>query len=165
MEINGLGEATLNIVVLTVMLFGLFTVAVLPGLVIIWVPILVYGLITGFTWASGVLFAVITVLMIIGSLIDNVIMGASARTQGASWWAIGAALVAGILGSFVVPIIGGLIAALLTLYVIEYNRLKNHQKALESTKSMAMGCGWAAVIRFGIGAIMILMWVAWATWL
>jgi hypothetical protein len=36
-----------------------------------------------------------TVLMIAGSLIDNVIMGTRARQQGASWVAIGVALVAG----------------------------------------------------------------------
>ena len=49
-------------VVLAVMLFGLFSlfIPVLPGLVIIWVPTLVYGLLTGFNWVSGILFALIT---------------------------------------------------------------------------------------------------------
>ena len=164
---QGLGESTLNILVLTVMLFGLFTVPILPGLVIIWVPALVYGISTGFTWGSGLLFAGITALMIFGSVIDNIVMGATARQQGASWWSIGAALVAGLVGSFIIPIpiIGGLIAALLALYGMEYHRLKDHKLALESTRSMAIGCGWAALIRFAVGTIMILMWVAWVIWL
>lgn len=162
---GSLGQYSLQIVVFTVMLFGLFTVPILPGLVIIWVPALIYGLVTGFTLSNGILFAVMTVLMIIGTFIDNVIMGATARQKGASWWSIGIALAAGIVGSFIIPIIGGLIAALLALFLVEYNRLKNTELALESTKSMALGCGWAAVIRFGIGVVMILLWVAWVIWL
>ncbi len=68
------GLAALRIVLLAVMLFGLFSllIPVLPGLVIIWVPALVYGLVSGFNWGSGILFAIITVLMIAGSLVDNV---------------------------------------------------------------------------------------------
>jgi uncharacterized protein len=163
---NDAGLAGLRIVALAVMLFGLFSllIPVLPGLVIIWVPALVYGLVTGFNLGSGVLFALITLLMIAGSLVDNVIMGARAKVQGASWLAIGVSLVAGLLGSLAFPPFGGLIAALIGLFVVEILRLKNLKRALESTKSMAIGCGWAAVIRFGMGAVMILLWGAWVLW-
>jgi uncharacterized protein YqgC (DUF456 family) len=158
--------AALRIVVLAVMLFGLLglIIPVLPGLVIIWVPALVYGLVTGFNWVSAILFGVMTLLMILGNLVDNFIMGARARVQGASWLAIGVALAAGVLGSIVFPPFGGLIAALLGLFAVEMLRLKDLRRALESTKSMAVGCGWAAIIRFGIGVIMILLWGAWVLW-
>jgi uncharacterized protein len=162
--INGeTGLAALRIVLLAVMLFGLFSllIPVLPGLVIIWVPALIYGLVGGFNWGGGILFAIITILMIAGSLVDNVIMGARAKVQGASWLAIGVSLAAGILGSIAFPPFGGLIAALLGLFVVEILRLKDLKRAYESTKSMAIGCGWAAVIRFGMGVVMILLWGAW----
>jgi uncharacterized protein len=160
---NETGLAGLRIVALAVMLFGLFSllIPVLPGLVIIWVPVLVYGLVTGFNLASGILFALITMLMIAGSLVDNVIMGARAKVQGASWLAIGVSLVAGLLGSLAFPPFGGLIAALIGLFAVEMLRLKDLKRAMESTKSMAIGCGWAAVIRFGMGVVMILLWGAW----
>jgi len=29
---------------------------------------------------------------------------------------------------------------------------------------MALGCGWAAIVRFGMGTIMILLWGAWILW-
>jgi uncharacterized protein YqgC (DUF456 family) len=160
------GLVTLRLIVLAVMLFGLLGLAipVLPGLVIIWVPALVYGILTGFTWVNGILFAGMTALMIVGNLIDNVIMGAKAKEQGASWLAIGVALAAGILGSIVFPPFGGLIAALAGLFLVEILRLKDLKKALESTRSMAIGCGWAAIIRFGMGVVMILLWGAWVFW-
>lgn len=166
MNPESVGLAALQGVVLAVMLFGPMSLAlpVLPGLVIIWVPALVYGIVTGFNWLSGALFAGITVLMIAGSLIDNVIMGARARQTGASWIAITVALIAGVIGSVALPPFGGLIAALLGLFIVEILRLRDLRKALVSTKSMAIGCGWAAVIRFGMGMVMILLWLAWIYW-
>ena len=153
-----------QVIILAVMLFGLagLIFPILPGLLIIWVAALVYGLAQGFSWGSGAIFAVMTVLMLVGSVIDNVIMGASARQQGASWIAIAIATVLGIAGSVVFPPFGGLIAALLGIFGYEFVRLRDWRKALESTKGMAIGCGWSTLVRAGIGALMIGLWIAWA---
>ncbi len=159
-------RTALQAIALAVMLFGLFSMFVpaLPGPVIVWVPTLVYGILTGFTWVRVVLFALITGLMIFGSVVDNLIMGKRARQQGASWLAIAVSLVAGIAGSLIFPPFGGLVAALLGLFAVELIRLRNLRQALSSTKSMAIGCGWASVARFGIGCVMILLWLVWIYW-
>lgn len=153
----------LQAVVLAVMLFGLFSllIPVLPGLVIIWVPVLIYGVVTGFTWGKAIIFAIITGLMLFGSVVDNLIMGTRARQTGASWLAIAVSLAAGVAGSIFFPPFGGLIAALIGLFVVEIVRLRDLRQAFDSTRNMAIGCGWAAVIRFGIGILMILLWLAW----
>lgn len=166
MPLDPVARGALQAIVLAVMLFGLFSLflPIMPGLVIIWVPALVYGILTGFTWVSGILFVLITGLMLFGNIVDNIIMGQRARQQGASWVAIGLSLVAGVAGSLVFPPFGGLIAALLALFAVELYRLRDWRRAFSSTKSMAIGCGWAAVIRFGIGIVMILLWLAWAYW-
>ncbi len=163
MSLDQTTRTALQAIALAVMLFGLFSVfiQVLPGPLIIWIPTLVYGLLTGFNLASGILFALITLLMLFGSVVDNLIMGKKAREQGASWLASAVSLAAGVLGSLVFPPFGGLIAALLGLFAVEYFRLRDLRKALVSTKSMAIGCGWASVARFGIGCVMILLWLAW----
>lgn len=157
-------DTAFHVAILSVMLFGLLglIIPILPGLVIIWVAGLVYGIVDGFTWQNGLVFAGMTVLMLVGSFIDNFIMGAAARKQGASWVAIAIALVLGILGSLVLPPFGGLVAALLGLFGYEFYRLKDWRKALESTKSMALGCGWASIIRAAMGALMIGLWIIWA---
>lgn len=166
MPIDPVTRGALQAIALAVMLFGLISIPmpILPGLVIIWVPALIYGLVTGFNWFSGILFALITGLMLFGSVIDNVIMGQRARQQGASWWAITVSLVLGLLGSVVFPPFGGLIAALIGLFAVEMFRLRDLRQALTSTRSMALGCGWATVIRFGVGIVMILLWLAWIKW-
>ncbi len=164
MDWQAIGSVGLHILVAVTMIVGLFSllIVIVPGLVIIWAAGLVYGLVVGFDLAGGILFGIMTILMIAGSLIDNVLMGASARQKGASWLAIGAALVGALVGTLLLPPIGGILLALLALFVVEYFRVKDWRKALDSTGSMAMGCGWAVVARFGAGGVMILLWVLWA---
>lgn len=164
MDLSHIGDITLLTITLAVMLVGVagLIFPILPGLVIIWLAGLVYGIISGFHTAGWILFALMTVLMLVGSIIDNVIMGTSARQKGASWLAIGLALVLGVVGSLVFPPFGGLMLALLSLFALEFYRLKDWRKALESTKSMAMGCGWSAVVRTLMGFMMIGLWVLWA---
>jgi len=153
-------------VVLSTMLFGLLglVVPVMPGLVIIWLAALGYGIVEGFGTLGWVMFAIMTILMLGGSFVDNIFMGAKARTSGASWISIAVALVAGIVGNFVVPVIGGLLAALLALFIAEWIRRRDWKEALTATKGMVIGCGWAFVIRFIIGVVMIGLWFIWA-WL
>jgi len=159
-----LNDILLKGLTLTVMLIGLLglVVPIMPGLVIIWVAALGYGLFAGFGTLGWVMFALITVLMIVGSVVDNILMGAKAHESGAPWWVVLVALLAGILGNFALPIIGGLLAALLALFLVEYIRRKNAKEALKSMKGMLIGCGWAFVIRFIMGLFMIGFWLIWA---
>ena len=155
---------TIQIVTAVIMVLGLFSLIIpgIPGLTIIWLASLVFMLLTGITWQIGIVFGFMTLFMIAGNISDNLLMGAGARKQGASWLAIGVALAAGVVGTFLLPPFGGLVAALVGLFIVEYVRLKDWQKALDSAGSMAMGCGWAVALRFAVGVLMIALWVIWA---
>ena len=157
-------QISIEILTLTFMLFGLFglVIPVVPGLVIIWVAALGYGIAAGFGTLGWIMFAIISFLMATGSVIDNFLMGTQARQSGASWISIATALVFGIAGNFVLPVIGGLIAALLALFIAEWIRRKNWRESLKSVGGMAWGCGWAFVIRFIMGVVMIGRWMIWA---
>ncbi len=155
-------DIAVKTVALTAMLVGLLTLPILPGLVIIWAAALGYGLAAGFGTLGWVMFALITVLMLGGSVVDNILMGTSAHKEGAPWWAIIVALLAAIAGNFALPIVGGILAALLALFLIEWIRLRDWRRALASMRGMLIGCGWAFVIRFIIGMVMIGLWMIWA---
>ncbi len=157
------GPVVMQVITLCIMavgLLGLFTF-ILPGLTIIWVGALIYGLVTGFSLTSGILFALITILMLLGNLSDNLMMGASAREKGASWLSIAIATIAAIGGTIAWPPFGGIIAALVAIFIVEIIRLKEMRKAIESMKGMARGCGWGFAMRFVIGLIMIFLWLLW----
>ena len=138
-------EVIIKGITLTAMLVGLLVIPILPGLVIIWVAALGYGLAAGFGVLGWVMFVLITLLMLIGSVVDNILMGTSAHKEGAPWWVVILAMLAAVAGSILIPIpiIGGILAALLVLFGIQWARLKDARQALASLKGMLIGCGWA----------------------
>lgn len=157
-------ETTIHILTFLTMLFGLFglIIPIFPGNVVMWLAALVYGLVFGFGRLGGIIFVIITLLMFVAVLADNFLMGAKAREKGASWGSIILALVAGIVGTIVLPPIGGVIAAPLVLYVMEMQRLKNSEEAKKVVKALLTGWGLAFVVRFGIGILMFALWGIWA---
>lgn len=159
-------QLTVQIVVLVVMLAGLFSLlaVIIPGLTIIWLAALIYGLLTGFNQTSGLIFLAISLLMIFGNMVDQILMGARAKKSGASWTGVVLSMLAALVFSILFPPFGGLVAALIVLFTIETIRLKNWRQAGESTKEMAVGCASAAFARFGIGLVMIGLWLWWV-WL
>jgi uncharacterized protein len=156
---------TLTLFALFIGLAGLI-VPVFPGLTIMWLAALVYALIqnsadkmTGWDWFA---FAIITLLMIVGNITDNLIIAAKMRDHFVPWSSILLAFAAGIVVSiFFTPLIG-LFAAPLGLYLAELRRLKNRDYAIQSTKAYVIGWGWAFGARFMIGITMIGTWMLWA---
>jgi len=155
---------TVKILMLAGMLVGLLgsVVPVFPGLTVIWALVVIYVLVFDLSTAGMWLFVITSVLAIIGWLSDNVLMGGKARYSGASWRSIALAMVAGFVGSLVLTPLGGIPAALLVLFLSEYSIHGDRDEALEITKSMAIGCGWAVAIRMAIGFVIIVLWAVWA---
>ena len=60
-------ETTINILTTLTMLFGLFglVIPIFPGNVVMWLAALIYGLVFGFGRLGGVMFAIITLLMLV----------------------------------------------------------------------------------------------------
>lgn len=147
-----------------VMLSGLLMLLlpILPGLWVMWIAALVYLLVTGVDLSGGIFFGIITILTVVGGFMDNIMMGANARVSGASWLSIGVALVGAIIGSILLPPLGGLLFGVAAIFLVEYLRIKDWRKALESTKGLALGCGWGVVARFGFGVLVLITWLIWA---
>jgi uncharacterized protein YqgC (DUF456 family) len=156
-------ELIIKGITLASMLIGVLVLPILPGLIIIWIAALGYGLVSGFGTTGWITFAIMTVLMAFGSLVDNVLMSTQAHKEGAPWWVTLVALAAGILGSIFIPlpIIGGILAALVSLFGVEWLRCKDWRKALNSLKGMMIGCGWAWIIRLVMAVVMIGLWAVW----
>lgn len=161
-------QVVLEIFTLLALIVGLLglIVPVFPGLVIMWLGTLVYAIIqsaaghmTGWKWF---LFGVITVLMITGSIVDNIIIARKMRDKYIPWSSILWAFAAGVVASlFFTPLIG-LVAAPAGLFLAESSRLKNRDAAIDSTKAYMIGWGWAFGVRFLIGLVMIGFWMIWA---
>ena len=148
--------------------FGLFLVF-FPGLTVIWASILLWGIATTFNYKVGpwtftltiVTFLVITMLMMLGNILDNIFMAGNARSKGASWWAILLSFLAMVVVSILLTPLAGLAATLLVLFIVELVRIRDYRAAFRSVSGMALGCGWAVISRLIIAGWMILLFIMW----
>lgn len=164
------GELLLQWLTLTFMLVGLvgLLIPIFPGIPIIWLAALVYG---GFQLAGGRMdgwgwffFVLITLLMILGTGIDNVIIARKLRETGTPWKSILIGYGVGIVSSLFLTPFAALLMTPLELYAAEYWRLRDTRLAFNSTKSWMVGFSWALLALFAIGFTMIVLWGLWA-WL
>lgn len=161
-------QILLEVLTLFILLVGLagLIVPVFPGLTVMWLATLVYaiiqasrGLMTGWEWFA---FALITLLMIGGNIVDNIIIARKMRDQYIPWSSILIAFAAGIVASLLFTPVIGLAAAPLGLFLAELRRLKERDAAIASTKAYMIGWGWAFGARFIIGLFITGLWMLWA---
>ncbi len=139
-------------------------IPVLPGLWLIWAAGLVYGLMAGFGTFGPWLFALMTLLAIGGTIITFVMGQQGAAKAGASRWSSLGGLVGGVIGFFVIPVVGFIVGGLLGIFLVEWYRLKDNQAAWLTTKGAIIGLGKGALVEILIAFIMVGCWVGWV-WL
>ena len=155
-------------ITLSVLLIGWagLLIPVFPGLAVMWLATLVYALLENSVgrmgWIDWTLFALITMLMIAGSIVDNIIIARRMRGRAVPWRSILLAFAAGLVGSaFFTPVVG-LAASPLALFAAESARLRDRKLGFESARAYMIAWGWAFIAVFAIGALMILLWLLWA---
>lgn len=163
-------QVLIETLTLFVMLMGLagLLVPIFPGLLVMWLATLFYALIEvsnqTITWFEWVLFAVITLLMLAGSVVDNIIIARQVREKQVPWGSVLFGYLAGLIASlFFTPLIG-IVAAPAGLFVAEYWRLRDTKVAFSSTRAWMTGWGLTIAARVAIGVVMIGLWMVWA-WL
>jgi uncharacterized protein YqgC (DUF456 family) len=146
------------------MLVGLFGLLVpfFPGIELIWVTALLYGLVNKFGTLGGWMFALITLLGLFAMVIDNILMVALARHEGAAWKSLLLGFLGGVVGLVIFPPWGGFIGAPLAVYLFEYLRLRDWKKAWAALRGLALGWLASLVVRFMLAAAMVGLWLIWA---
>jgi uncharacterized protein YqgC (DUF456 family) len=158
---------TITLFVLIVGLFGLL-IPIFPGLTVMWLGTLAYALVQAgngrMGWIDWALFVLVTLLMIGGNIIDNIIIAKHVRDKQVPWSSILLGFAAGIAASlFFTPLVG-VAASPAGLFLAEWNRLRDKTAAFDSTRAWMTGWGWSVAARFGIGLVMVFFWLLWA-WL
>ena len=154
--------------------FGIFLVALamvvgvvgtvlpfLPGLPIVWAAALVYGIVAGFGTVGWISFALITLLAIIGMVLGFTLPHQRLGRGGAPRSTVLIGLIAGIIGFFVVPVIGLPLGAILGVLAAERVRTHDWDRAWASTKNLIVGFGLGAAVQLSAGMAMIVTWVVW----
>jgi uncharacterized protein YqgC (DUF456 family) len=145
------------------MLVGLIGILVpaLPDLLLIWATALGYGLLVGWGDWGLWLFAGITVLCGVGLFAEVWTTGAGARIGGASAWSIVGGVVAGVILLLVAGPLGGVIALLVGIFLLEWWRHRDSRQAGRAVLGTAVGYGASFFVKFGLALSSVGLWIIW----
>jgi uncharacterized protein YqgC (DUF456 family) len=158
-------DVAATILVAVVMAVGLAgtLVPLLPGLTLIWVAALAYGVAVGFG-PVGVGVMVLSSALVIAGVVKSVLVPKRvADGHDVARWSQLVAAVCAVIGFFVIPVIGVVVGALVGLLVAEYANHRALGPAWQATVVVAKGFGLSAVIELGLGLVMVGLWSVWAT--
>lgn len=147
-----------------VMAVGLVGIIVpsIPGLTLIWLGGLGYGLLGGFDDSGIVVFVAMSVITVVGGIGGFVLPGRAAQTAGAGRESIAIAVVCAVIGFFAIPVVGLVLGGVGGLYAAEYIRTRDRSASWRSTKATLIGFGVGAVVQLTAGLLMIVAWLVWA---
>jgi len=130
-----------NVLVLLAMLVGTVGVVapVLPGLFVVWGATLIWA----FERQDGsgwLVFGIATLMYAVGVVAKYLLPGRRMKTAGVDGIVVAVALVVAVVGFFVVPVVGAPLGFVLTVYLLERIKHREHAAAWRAT---------AAAIRAG----------------
>jgi uncharacterized protein YqgC (DUF456 family) len=142
-------------------LVGLLGVLVpaLPGLLLVWAAVLVWALVEQ-TVAAWAVLALATVLVGASQVVKYLVPGRRMRAAGVPWTTLAGGGALGIVGFFLIPVVGGFLGFLLGVYLAERLRLGGHPKAWASTQHALRATGLSILIELGTGLLIAGAWLA-----
>lgn len=134
-------------------------VPVLPGLLLCWAGVLfwsIFGDATGGRWA---VLAVASVIAAVGVIVKYLWPGRHLQRSGVPTKTLAAGGVLGLIGFFVVPVVGLVLGFVLGVWLAERVRLGGAGQAWPSTRQALTAVGLALLIEFAAGLGIAVVWV------
>ncbi len=133
-------------------------IPVLPGSILIGLAVLVWAVMTG-THAAWLVFAICAVLLAAGAVITWIITAKRTRAAGVPQRSLVIAGIAGIVGFFVVPVIGLLLFFPAGLYAAEYLRQRDSSQAWRSALVALKATGLGILSELGLALLAAAVWL------
>lgn len=154
---GGLAATVVAGLLIVVGLFGVI-VPVLPGLLLVLVGIAVWALERS-DLVGWITLGVAAAVLAIGSVAKYLLPGARIRAAGVPTRVLAAGGVLGIVGFFVVPLVGLFLGFVLGVYLAELARV-GRERAWPSTRLALAAVGWSILIELASGLTAAAMWVS-----
>lgn len=132
-------------------------IPVLPGLVLVLGGIAVWSFARQDT-TGWVVLAVAAVVIVAGSVAKYLWPGRRLRESGVPWVTMAAGAGLGLVGFFVVPVIGLPLGFVLGVYLAEWKRLGDRDAAWPSTRRALGAVGWSILIELAAGLLATAVW-------
>jgi uncharacterized protein len=152
--------SAVEILVALAILVGLagIVVPILPGVVLIVVALGVWALAEGSAAGWGV-FAIAVTVIALGQYLKYAIPGHQLKASGVPNRSLVAGGLLGIVGFFVVPVVGLFVGFVLGIYASEYQRIGG-RAAWPSTRAALRAVGWSILIELAAALVATTVWIA-----
>jgi uncharacterized protein YqgC (DUF456 family) len=133
-------------------------IPVIPGLALIGALAILWAFAEGGVTAWSVA-VVMLVILAGGTYLKYRLPGRELQAQGipqTTWLLVG---IGGVVGFFVIPVIGMFAGVVVGAYVGERIRFRRHAPAWQSTKRLLVGIGKGMAVELAAGALAILVWL------
>ncbi|MEE6261042.1 DUF456 domain-containing protein [Plantactinospora sonchi] len=135
-------------------------VPIVPGLILCWLGVLVWSIFgDGEGVGPWIVLALATLVTLLGSLVKYLWPGRNLKRGGVSNLSLLAGGVLGIVGFFVVPVIGLILGFVLGLWLAELARLREPRLAWPSTKHALQAVGLALLVELAAALIVTGIWL------
>ena len=132
---------------------------ILPGLLLVLAAVLLWTFDAG-TTTAWVMFGVAAAVTALGLLVKYLVPGRRLREAGVPWLTLFAGGVLGIVGFFVIPVVGLPLGFVLGIYLAEFLRLHERGRAWRSTKHALAAVGLSMLLEMLTGLVVAGIWVA-----
>lgn len=150
-------ETVVAAVLIVVGIVGI-VVPVLPGLVLVAAGVAVWAVPRADALGWTVLGVALAVL-VVGSVVKYLVPGRRLRDAGVPGRSVALGAVLGIVGFFVVPVVGLFLGFVLGVYLAELARLRDRALAWPSTRGALAAVGWSIVIELVTGVLAAGVWI------
>jgi uncharacterized protein YqgC (DUF456 family) len=131
----------------------------LPALPLCWGGVLVWAIFADGGWGRWVVFAIVTGLALVGTVIKYAWPSRNLKRTGVPNSTLLAGGALGLVGFFVVPVVGLIVGFVLGVWLAERLRLGDSRLAWPSTKDALKAAGLAMLVELGVGLAIALTWV------
>lgn len=130
----------------------------LPGTLLVWAAIAVWAFLEQ-TTTAWVVFGVATAVIGVSLLVKYLWPVKRMRAADVSGWVLAAGAVAGVIGFFVIPVVGLLVGFVAGVYLAELVHRRDQRRAWASTVHAVKGAALSVGVELAGGLIATVAWV------
>jgi uncharacterized protein YqgC (DUF456 family) len=135
-------------------------VPVLPGLLLCWASVLVWALFGDAGWERWVVLALATVWTVLGTVVKYAWPGRRIKDAGVPTRSLVIGVAFGLVGMFVIPLVGLLVGFVLGVWIAEAARHGGLGRAWPSTRAALLGAGLSVLVELTAAMLVLGTFVA-----
>lgn len=136
-------------------------IPIVPGIGLIWVAAIVWGVVAGFGTVGVISMILITGLLVIGVFLGLRIPQRAASAEGLTRIGLFAGIVVAIVFAFILPVVGAPIGFVVGVWIVRMMDTRDAASAWRSAIRTTIALVRASATQFVVAVLMSLVWVAW----